>query len=149
MRGLVTQGELPTAVRLLGHPFVVEGLVVPGKRLGRTIGYPTANLAPTQSRQLLPGNGVYAAYALLADGRRIRAAVSVGTNPTTDFDGLQKTEAYLMDGFDEDLYGQTLGLDFRQKIRDEVRFNSLPALVAQIAQDVSDIAALLPPSTVI
>jgi riboflavin kinase/FMN adenylyltransferase len=148
VRGLVTQGDLPTSVRLLGHPFVVQGQVVPGKRLGRTLGYPTANLQPGQPRQLLPGNGVYAAYALLADGRRVRAAVSVGTNPTTDSDGLQKTEGFLMDGFDEDLYGQMLGLDFRQKVRDEARFDSLPALVAQIERDVADIATLLPPITV-
>lgn len=143
VRGLIAQGDLPAALRLLGHPFVVQGRVVSGKRLGRTLGYPTANLAPLQPRQLLPGNGVYAAFAFLEDGRSVRTAVSVGTNPTTDRDGMQKVEAYLMDDFNEDLYGQTLGLDFRLKVRDEAHFDSLPALVAQMRRDVSDIRAIL------
>ena len=143
VRRLIGAGDIPAALRLLGHPFVVQGRVVTGKRLGRTLGYPTANLAPEQPKQLLPGNGVYAAYALLEDGRSLPAAVSVGTNPTTDRDGLQKIEAYLMDGFAEDLYGHPLGLDFRLKVRDESRFETLPALVAQIEQDVAGVRAVL------
>lgn len=143
VRQLVAEGDLPRALSLLGHPFVVEGVVVSGKKLGRTLGYPTANLSPTQPRQLLPGNGVYAAWAILADGRRVRAAVSVGTNPTTDTDGVQKVEAYLMDGFGDDLYGQTLGLDFRRKVRDEARFASLDALVARMGRDVVRVGEVL------
>lgn len=145
IRGLIERGDLPTALRLLGHPFVIEGTVGQGKQLGRTLGFPTANLMPTQPRQLLPGLGVYAAYAHLSGGQKIRAAVSVGTNPTTDYDGLPKVEAYLMDNFAGDLYGQSLGIDFRQKVRDEQKFNDLDALKAQMARDVSQIAALLPP----
>ena len=91
----------------------------------------------------MPGNGVYAAYAILDDGRSFPAAVSVGINPTTDQDGLKKVEAYLMGDFAEDLYGSSLGLDFRFKIRDEARFESLPALIAQIEQDVADIRTAL------
>ena len=144
VRGLVAGGNLPTALNLLGHPFVVQGVVGHGKKLGRTLGYPTANLSPTQPRQLLPGNGVYAAYACLVDGRKIRAAVSVGTNPTTDTDGERKVEAFLMDGFAEDLYGQPLSLDFCVKIRGEEKFDSQDALVAQMGQDVQQSAALLP-----
>ena len=116
IRRLVGEGRLTEAVDLLGHPFIVQGIVGHGKQLGRTLGYPTANLVPTQPRQLLPGNGVYAAFARLADGRRVRAAVSVGTNPTTDSDGARKVEAFLMDGFSEDLYGQSLALEFREKV---------------------------------
>ncbi len=143
IRGLAAGGDLPAAVHLLGHPFVVQGVVGHGKRLGRTLGYPTANLTPTQPGQLLPGNGIYAAYARLADGRQVRAAVSVGTNPTTDGDGGRKVEAFLMDGFAEDLYDQPLELDFREKVRDEQRFDSLDSLVAQMGQDVEQIAARL------
>ncbi len=144
VRGLIAEGNLPAAVNLLGHAFVVQGVVGHGKKLGRALGYPTANLTPTQPGQLLPGCGVYAAYASLADGRKIRAAVSVGTNPTTDTDGGRKVEAFLMDGFAEDLYEQLLGLDFREKIRGEAKFDSLDALVAQMGQDVKLIAASLP-----
>lgn len=144
VRQFIAEGDLPHALRLLGHPFVVAGRVIQGKRLGRTLGYPTANLAPTQPGQLLPGDGIYAAWALLGDGRQVRAAVSVGTNPTTDSDELRKVEAYLMDGFGEDLYGQTLGLDFHLKVRDEARFDSLEALVAQMSQDVARVEEALP-----
>lgn len=144
IRGLITDGNLPAAVDLLGHPFVVEGTVGSGKQLGRTLGYPTANLVPTQPNQLLPGSGVYAAYALLASGERVRAAVSVGTNPTTDTDGLRKVEAFLMDDFRADLYGQPFALDFRFKVRGQQKFSGLDALVSQMAADVSSIAANLP-----
>ena len=143
IRGLVAAGALPAAIDLLGHPFVVEGVVGHGKQLGRTLGYPTANLIPSQPRQLLPGHGVYAAYAHLETGRRVRAAVSVGTNPTTDTDGGRKVEAFLMDGFQGDLYGQRLALDFRLKVRDEQKFDDLDALVTQMAADVAGIAERL------
>jgi len=143
VRGLIAGGDVPAATALLGHAFIVQGVVGHGKKLGRTLGYPTANLLPRQPRQLLPGDGVYAAYALLADGRQVRAAVSVGTNPTTDTDGGRKVEAFLMDGFSEDLYDQAFALDFRQKIRGEEKFESLDALVAQMGKDVEAVAACL------
>ncbi len=146
IRGLVAGGDLPAAIGLLGHPFVVQGVVGHGKRLGWTLGFPTANLVPTQPGQLLPGDGIYAAYARLADGRALRAAVSVGTNPTTDRDGGRKIEAFLMDGFAEDVYDQPLSLDFRRKVRDEARFDSLDALIDQMDRDVAEIAAFLQPS---
>lgn len=144
IRRLVSEGRLPEARELLGHPFVVEGRVGQGKQLGRTLGFPTANLVPTQPGQLLSGNGIYAAYARLADGTVHRAAVSVGVNPTTDADNARKVEAFLMDGFAGDLYGQSLALDFRAKIRDEQAFDSMDALTTQIRLDIIQIAAWLP-----
>lgn len=143
IRGLVAGGDLPAAIDLLGHPFVVEGTIGYGKQLGRTLGYPTANLHPTQPRQLLPGSGVYAAYAQLESGQTVRAAVSVGTNPTTDTDGGRKVEAFLMDDFTGDLYGQKFALDFREKVRAEQKFSGLEALVSQMALDVAGIAERL------
>jgi len=143
IRGLVGDGDVPSALALLGHPFVVQGVVGHGKRLGRTLGYPTANLVPIQPGQLLPGHGIYAAYANLDDGRSIRSAVSVGTNPTTDRDGSRKVEAFLLDDFHEDLYDQSLGLDFREKIRDEQKFDSLKALITRIKGDVEEVARRL------
>ena len=143
VRGLISEGDIAAAITLLGHPFIVKGIVGHGKQLGRTLGYPTANLVPAQPHQLLPGNGVYAAYAILADGRRVQAAVSVGTNPTTDSDGGRKVEAFLMDEFAEDLYDQPFALDFREKLRGEEKFRSLDALVTQMAKDVVKTAAYL------
>jgi riboflavin kinase / FMN adenylyltransferase len=143
IRNLVAEGDLPNAISLLGHPFNVQGRIVEGKKLGRELGFPTANLQPLQPKQQLPGNGIYAAYAHLDDGRRIRAAVNVGTNPTTDTDGLRKVEAYLMDGFFGDLYGQDLGIEFCTKIRDEAKFPNLDALITQMHNDVAAIDRML------
>jgi riboflavin kinase/FMN adenylyltransferase len=143
IRQLIAEGRLPEAIELLGHSFVVQGTIGQGKRLGRTLGYPTANLVPTQPGQLLPGNGVYAAYAHLADGTIHRAAVSVGVNPTTDTDNARKVEAFLMDGFEGNIYGQSLSLDFRRNIRDEQKFDGLEALVSQMGKDVTEIAQAL------
>ncbi len=143
VRALIAEGRIPEAADLLGHPFIVQGNVVYGKQLGRTLGYPTANLQPLLARQALPANGVYAARAHLADGRIVPAAVSVGVNPTTDIDNRRKIEAYLMDGFAENIYDQSLALEFVAKVRDEARFASLDALMAQMKQDVAQIALLL------
>lgn len=143
IRNLVAAGDLPAARHLLGHPFVVQGVVGRGKQLGRTLGYPTANLIPLHPRLLLPGSGIYGAYARTADGKTVRAAVSVGTNPTTDSDGARKVEAFLMDGFEADLYGAFLELDFREKVRDEQKFDGLDTLMIQIQQDVAEVAARL------
>ncbi len=143
IRALVAEGRLPDAIELLGHSFVVQGRVGQGKRLGRTLGYPTANLVPDQPNQLLPGHGVYAAYAHLSDGNTVRAAVSVGVNPTTDTDNARKVEAYLMDDFTDDIYGQPLSLDFRAKLRDERKFDGLDALVKQMTLDVVQVKAEL------
>ncbi len=145
VRALIAEGRIPDAANLLGHPFIVQGNVVHGKQLGRTLGYPTANLQPILLRQALPMHGVYAAWAHLADGRIVPAAVSVGVNPTTDTDNVRKVEAFLMDGFAEDIYGQPLALEFVAKVRDEARFASLDALIAQMKQDVAQIALLLCP----
>jgi len=143
IRSLVETGDVDGAARLLGHPFAIAGTVVSGKRLGREIGFPTANLSPTDSRQLFPSDGVYAGYATLSDGRRWRTAVSIGTNPTTDTDGLRKAEAYLMDGFDEDIYDTQIVVSFERFVRGQVAFQGLDALIAQIRQDVEDIASTL------
>ncbi len=145
IRALVADGRIPQAADLLGHPFVVQGNVVHGKQLGRTLGYPTANLQPLLARQALPAHGVYAARAHLTGGRIVPAAVSVGVNPTTDTDNARKIEAFLMDGFAEDIYDQSLALEFVAKVREEARFDSLDALMAQMKQDVAQIALLLSP----
>lgn len=143
IRSLIAGGEIDAAANLLGHPFSIRGVVVTGKKLGRTLGFPTANLQPDNPRQVAPANGVYAAYAELADGRGVPAAVSVGTNPTTDHDGLRKIEAFLLGGFNEDLYGQSLTLRFVRRLREERKFDSLDSLVAQMNKDVAEAAAIL------
>ncbi len=151
-RTLVERGEMESVAPLLGRPFTLRGVVVHGKQLGRTIGYPTANLQPDEPLQLLPANGVYAAWASLrgagtsrhAQGQPIRAAVSVGTNPTTDgINTTRKVEAFLLEGFDADVYGQPIDLRFARRIREERHFGSLDALIEQMAGDVTEIETLL------
>ena len=139
IRSLIQAGDVVGASRLLGHPFAMAGTVGHGKKLGREIGFPTANLSPTDPRQLYPADGVYAAYATLADGRVMRAAVSVGDNPTTDTDGIRKAEAYIMDGFDEDIYESEIVLSFDRRLRGQVEFTGLDPLVELIRADVAEI----------
>lgn len=139
IRSLVQAGDIDAASRLLGHEFAVAGTVVHGKKLGREIGFPTANVRPADVRQLLPADGVYAGYTILPDGRRWRAAISVGTNPTTDTDGARKVEAYVMDGFDEDIYDASVEIAFDRRLRGQVAFESLPGLIDLIKRDVDEI----------
>jgi riboflavin kinase/FMN adenylyltransferase len=132
-RTLIEAGDVAAASELLGHYPGVPGVVVHGAGRGRQIGFPTANLK-TDPLQLLPATGIYAGYFRM-DGERMSAAISVGTNPT--FDGQKVVaEAYVLD-FDGDLYGRHVAFDFVSRLRDEARFDSIEALVAQMEKDVA------------
>lgn len=134
IRAAVDRGDVELAHRMLGRPHLVEGVVVRGDQRGADLGFPTANLQ-VDRRIAVPARGIYAGFAHLADGREVAHATSVGVNPT--FDGTQlRVEAYLLD-FHEDLYGATLGVDFRHRLRDEQRFERVEDLVAQIDADVA------------
>ncbi len=135
IRSAVAAGQIGDAARLLGRPHAVTGTVVRGDGRGRTIGIPTANLEGV--KELVPPAGVYAALVdrMLPDGaRRLgTAAVNIGVRPTVGA-GFS-IEAHVLD-WSEDLYGSTLRLHLVSRLRDEVRFPSLPALVEQIRRDV-------------
>jgi riboflavin kinase/FMN adenylyltransferase len=134
IRGLLEVGEVRQAVRWLGRPYHVSGLVVPGDRRGRTIGIPTANLA-VPAGKLIPANGVYACKAWV-DGRPWAAATNIGIRPT--FDGHGQTlhvEAHLLD-FSGDLYDRSISLDFIERLRGEKRFDDVQALIHQIKFDI-------------
>lgn len=124
-------GEVEAAARLLGRPYRLTGEVVQGQQRGRSIGFPTANLA-TWDQQVLPATGVYACRAFLG-GERLHAVTNVGQRPTFDGQGIT-IEAHLLD-FERDIYGQELALEFLQRLRGEQKFGSIEALSAQIAQD--------------
>ncbi|MEZ4265000.1 MAG: bifunctional riboflavin kinase/FAD synthetase [Myxococcota bacterium] len=132
VREAIAQSELSEAAQLLGRHHQVTGRVVPGDGRGRTIGVPTANLQTDGG--LLPPNGVYAAWAMLPEGR-VPAVVNVGVRPTFGESGPVTVEAHLI-GYRGDLYGQELSLAMVQRIRGEARFPDVDALVRQIAQDV-------------
>src|SRR5262249_16630251 len=125
------RGDLEAAARMLGRPYTLPGTVVAGAGRGRTLGFPTANVAP--DRPVLVAPGVYACTLEVA-GQSRRAVVNVGVRPTFGEDTLA-VEAYLLD-FSGDLYGQTVRLMFVSRVREERRFPSVDALRAQIANDV-------------
>lgn len=145
-RWLLGKGRVRDAANLLGRPHRVEGAVVRGDRLGRTIGIPTANL---ESETIPPGDGVYAAEAVLPTGQRVRAAVSVGARPTVQGQ-IPRVEAHLLGVTPDPIsgaipglpeYGWRLSLDVLARVRDHARFESLEHLRSQIARDVAWIAS--------
>lgn len=135
IRRLLEAGETAAAVRLLGHPHLLSGTVTQGKRLGRTLGIPTANLAPAEG-VLVPRFGVYAANAVF-DGEVKRAVVNIGTRPTVGGENVT-VEPWILD-FDGDLYGHTLRLELLDFIRPEKKFASLDELKAEIFRNAEQV----------
>ncbi|WP_328301105.1 bifunctional riboflavin kinase/FAD synthetase [Streptomyces sp. NBC_00435] len=132
-RKLVAQGDMDGAAEILGRPHRVEGVVVRGAQRGRELGYPTANVE-TQPHTAIPADGVYAGW-LTADGERMPAAISVGTN--LQFDATERTvEAYAIDRVGLDLYGMHVTVDFLAYVRGMAKFESLDGLLEAIADDV-------------
>lgn len=139
VRERVAAGEVAEVARLLGRPFAITGVVEHGDQRGRTIGFPTANIAA--EGEILPANGVYAGHVVLPDGRRFPSVSNIGRRPT--FAGREvRVEAHLLD-FDGDLYGQHLRLELVARLREERRFDGLPALTAQIRADAAEARAIL------
>ena len=144
IRKLVTVGKVDEAARLLGHPYRLQGLVTYGDRRGRTIGFPTANLNYAREK-VIPTGGIYACWAQEHDlhGGRHMAAVNIGTNPTfTPDKQTMNVEAYLLD-FDRDIYDQMLTLEFVARLRDELKYDSVDALIQQINIDVEQTREIL------
>jgi riboflavin kinase/FMN adenylyltransferase len=138
IRALVTEGEVEHAAELLGAPFTMRGIVVDGDKRGRELGFPTANLVPAPEF-VCPAYGIYACRA----GDHA-AAVSIGVRPTFG-EGLRPmVEAFLLD-FDGDLYGQPLTLEFVARLRGELTFDSVEALVEQMHADVARTRELCAP----
>ncbi|HXW44219.1 MAG TPA: bifunctional riboflavin kinase/FAD synthetase [Streptosporangiaceae bacterium] len=147
IRAKLASGDVAGAAEDLGRPHRVEGVVVRGHQRGRALGFPTANLE-TPPFAAIPADGIYAGWLALldtADGSEVQrwpAAISVGTNPT--FDGQDRTvEAYALDRDDLDLYGEHVAVDFGQRLRPTLRFESVPDLVAQMHHDVAQARQLL------
>ena len=139
VRSSIDAGEVGQAAEVLGRPHRVDGIVVRGEGRGRQLGYPTANVR-SERHVAIPADGVYAGWAVL-HGRRLPAAISVGTNPT--FEGRKRTvEAFILD-FDADIYGVELGVEFVERIRGMEKFDSVEDLVEQMGRDVEKARGLL------
>jgi riboflavin kinase/FMN adenylyltransferase len=137
IRRLVGCGNVTEAARLLGYPYSLRGRVIHGDARGRTIDTPTANIEYAPEK-LIPANGIYACWAYVGgDPSRYRAAVNVGFNPTFTPDKKHaNVEAHLLD-FDREIYGQEVKLEFMSRLRNELKFSSVDALVEQIWVDIA------------
>lgn len=142
VRENLLSGELEEANELLGYDYFFEGLVVEGNKLGRTIGFPTANLQVEETEKLIPCNGVYAVRAEIKNSGRplITGMMNIGVRPTVD--GTKRViEVNLLD-FKEDIYGQTLKVYLKKYLRSEQKFNGLDALKEQLAKDKEAVKTL-------
>jgi riboflavin kinase / FMN adenylyltransferase len=136
VRAVVAEGDVERAAALLGRPYEVHGVVEHGDGRGRTLGFPTANVA-VAGDMLLPKDGVYAGWYRRPDGRRHAAAISIGRRPTFyDENGLLLVEAHLLD-FDDDLYGEQAWVEVTSWLRGQLRFESVDQLVDALRGDVA------------
>lgn len=141
VRGAIDAGDMVQARAWMGRDFGFYGRVEAGRQIGRSMGFPTANIVPLEGWQQLPGHGVYRGYCCLggmAGGAWYEALINVGTRPTVDNGGETVVEAYLLD-FDGSLYGDVIQVFFVEKLRNEHRFSTLEALREQIARDVASV----------
>ncbi len=138
IREAVERGDVSLAERLLKRRYTLSGTVVQNKRIGRRIGFPTANIEANH-KLAIPADGVYASYAYVGGGV-YRAVTNIGTNPTLNGEKLT-IETHLI-GFDSDIYGQQLAIAFRKRLRGELVFASLDELKEQIRLDIEETLAL-------
>lgn len=134
IREALQNGDLEVANGLLGYDYFLNGTVVGGRKLGRKIGYPTANIKPDYDNKLIPGEGVYAVGAVI-NGTWYKGMLSIGFNPTINEDPLKRTIEVHIFGFERDIYKSKILVVFRKRMRDEKRFESLALLADQLELD--------------
>ena len=132
IRKALQEGDVPSADHFLGRNYSLSGVIVKGKQLGRTIGFPTANIQVREIAKLIPLDGVYAVKVYYKD-EAFGGMLNIGNRPTVD-GTFQTVEVNIFD-FDQEIYGEKLTVEFLQKIRNEQKFNGLDELKAQIAKD--------------
>ena len=132
IRKFLEDGDISSATSMLGYGYSLQGVVVAGNRLGRTIGFPTANMKLYEPLKLVPGRGVYVVETEVL-GKKYRGMTNIGTRPTVG-GSFTTIETHILD-FDEDIYGLPLRITFLRRLRDEIHFPSLDALKAQLTLD--------------
>lgn len=140
IRELLAAGAVTEAAGLLGYRYTVEAEVIGGKKLGRTLGFPTANMQLPPEVELR--NGIYAVRFRRPDGTLFNGVASFGRRPTVDSNGAPLLETFVFD-FSGDLYGETCTVSFFEHLRDELKFDGLEALVVQMKRDEEEARALL------
>ncbi len=148
VRNALLEGDIVRANEFLGYPYSLSGEVVRGNEIGRSIGFPTANLQPVYAHKLVPGNGVYA-VTIDFDDRVYHGIANVGKRPTISRgEGNATIEAHLFN-FSSDLYGKILEVNFHARIRSEIKFDNIEALKVQIEKDSSVARNLLNSNTLL
>jgi riboflavin kinase / FMN adenylyltransferase len=132
IRQSLLEGNIHSANELLGRNYSFSGIVVKGRQLGRTIGFPTANVQVSETYKLIPANGVYAVRTFVR-GHRYNGMMNIGNRPTVD--GIGRTQEVNIFDFDDDIYGETLVVEMIDFIRNEQKFNGIEELKAQILKD--------------
>ncbi|MDI9320510.1 MAG: bifunctional riboflavin kinase/FAD synthetase [Phycisphaerales bacterium] len=133
VRKAIQSGDISIANRMLGWDYSIKGRVVYGTQLGRTIGYPTANIAHIDEDKILPKQGVYAVRVKLS-GQLYGAMLNIGINPSITHDNQLKIEVHIFN-FNQDIYNQEISIQFIERLRDEQKFNTLDGLKEQLAID--------------
>ena len=137
IREALLNGKLDEANNLLGYSYSLSGTVIEGKKIGKAIGFPTANIKPDSEHKLIPDNGVYAVEVKLDDAV-YRGMMSIGSNPTVNTDiSFRSIEVHILN-FERDIYGKRISVVFRKRLRDEKKFDNLKQLTDQMIQDKLD-----------
>ena len=140
IRTALNEGNIELANNYLGYPYAITGKVVKGQQLGRTIGYPTANISVQEDYKLIPQNGVYVVQSTIQE-KTVFGMMNIGNRPTVD-GTLQTIEVHFLD-FDQDLYHQTIRVSLLKRLRSEQKFPSLDALKNQLLHDKSDTVSFI------
>ncbi|WP_018342972.1 bifunctional riboflavin kinase/FAD synthetase [Cytophaga aurantiaca] len=141
IRKALLNGDSTVANQNLGYPYLLRGFVIEGNKLGRTIGFPTANIFIEDQDKLIPKNGVYAVHVYI-EGERYKGMLNIGVRPTINNDKRRTIEVHIFD-FNEDIYGKTVRLELHTFMRDEAKFEGLDALIQQLKKDEINSRALL------
>lgn len=137
IREALLNGKLDEANKWLGYSYSLSGTVIEGKKIGKSIGFPTANIEPDSEYKLIPGNGVYAVEVKL-DGTVYPGMMSIGSNPTVNTDLRFRSIEVNILNFERDIYGKRISVVFRKRLRDEKKFDNLKQLTEQMIQDKLD-----------
>jgi riboflavin kinase/FMN adenylyltransferase len=141
IRIALQEGDCQLATHLLGHYYSLQGTVVKGDQIGRTIGYPTANISVGNPYKLIPADGIYAVYIYIKD-KRYHGMMSIGNRPTVTNSGIQAIEVNIFD-FQQDIYNEVIKVEFVQWLRAQEKFNSLDDLKFQIGKDKEESLRIL------
>jgi riboflavin kinase / FMN adenylyltransferase len=142
IRKALSKGMLNEANKWLGYSYSIRGTVIEGRRIGRMIGFPTANIKPDYEYKLIPGYGVYAVEVQLED-KKFPGMLSIGSNPTVNSDSrVISIEVHILN-FDRNIYGSSISVIFRKRLRDEIKFENTEQLAEQMKLDKQQVMKLL------